>query len=397
MPDVFANNRSILHSGDGLTQTAGPPDVCKTPSPAGPVPIPYPNIAMDSDLASGTKKVKIDGNPVATEASNLSTSSGDEPGTAGGGIVSSKFKGKLTWGSSSSDVIAEGNGVVRFMEVNQFNGNVWNTILTAMGSVTTPGYGDDPIDDPNCAICGEAKGKHRVESDDAVLKLAQDLANDLRNGAFTKVVKEADAAAAAANKKYRAKKGFMIGVLVCQCTTQKKYAGISGGRQDPAWAPAKAAFEAAAGRLGLTPVSVPPVPPPLSGNTPPTPPPFGSLSAGSWADTVARVATAQGGAGGNPPLICAAPKMIQKCLGDGHKPGKMIEIWLGISTGSQVKIPKFVHVTYDFAAPGFMSPAVSTQEVQNQTFSDGDSVPSCTTCQVVATVMLCKLGQPPCP
>jgi hypothetical protein len=47
---VYANGRTILHKGDGLTQTSGSPDVCKTPSPGGPVPIPYPNVAMGGDL-----------------------------------------------------------------------------------------------------------------------------------------------------------------------------------------------------------------------------------------------------------------------------------------------------------------------------------------------------------
>ena len=97
MPTVFANGRSILHAGDGLKHTAAPPDVCKTPSPGGPVPVPYVNIASDGDLAKGTKKTKIEGKSVALESSNLSTSMGDEPGTAGGGIVSSKTKGKMTW------------------------------------------------------------------------------------------------------------------------------------------------------------------------------------------------------------------------------------------------------------------------------------------------------------
>jgi hypothetical protein len=49
MPTVFANMRSITHQGDGFTQTCAVPDVCKTPTPAGPVPIPYVNVAMDAN------------------------------------------------------------------------------------------------------------------------------------------------------------------------------------------------------------------------------------------------------------------------------------------------------------------------------------------------------------
>ena len=65
---VFANSRSILHKGDGYVQTCPIPDVCKTPSPGGPVPIPYVNIAKDGDLAKGTKKVSIEGASVALES-----------------------------------------------------------------------------------------------------------------------------------------------------------------------------------------------------------------------------------------------------------------------------------------------------------------------------------------
>ena len=64
------------------------------PPPAGPLPIPYPNKVSASDLADGSKTVKIDGEPTALEdASYCSTSSGDEGGTQGGGVVSHKTKG----------------------------------------------------------------------------------------------------------------------------------------------------------------------------------------------------------------------------------------------------------------------------------------------------------------
>jgi hypothetical protein len=77
---VTANIKEItLKAPQGVTATV--PDVCKTPSPAGPVPIPYPNIAKSSDTAKGSKKVKMDGNPVLTKRSSFEKSSGDEPGS----------------------------------------------------------------------------------------------------------------------------------------------------------------------------------------------------------------------------------------------------------------------------------------------------------------------------
>jgi uncharacterized Zn-binding protein involved in type VI secretion len=48
-------------------------------------------------LTKGSKSVTINGHPVALTDSELSVSSGNEPGTAGG-LISSKFKG--VWFSS---------------------------------------------------------------------------------------------------------------------------------------------------------------------------------------------------------------------------------------------------------------------------------------------------------
>lgn len=89
------------------------PDVCKTPSPGGPVPIPYPNIAMSKDTAEGSKSVKMDGNSIMLKGSNFSTSTGDEAGTAGGGVVSGKTKGKAEFVNYSFDVKVEGKNVPR--------------------------------------------------------------------------------------------------------------------------------------------------------------------------------------------------------------------------------------------------------------------------------------------
>ena len=63
--NVFANGRTILHQGDGLTHVCAVPDVCKTPTPGGPVPIPYVNTASEAMLAKGAKKTKIGGTPIA--------------------------------------------------------------------------------------------------------------------------------------------------------------------------------------------------------------------------------------------------------------------------------------------------------------------------------------------
>src|SRR3954466_14140587 len=90
---VNVNVRTVVHAASNGIATAFP-DVCKTPAPpAPPIPIPYPNIAMSSDTASGSQDVKMDGNPIMLESSNFATSTGDEAGSIGG-VVSSTIKGK---------------------------------------------------------------------------------------------------------------------------------------------------------------------------------------------------------------------------------------------------------------------------------------------------------------
>ena len=117
---VGANMMSVVHqSSNGVSICF--PDVCKTPTPAGPIPIPYPNIAMSSDTDKGTKKVKADGNPVCTKDSNFKTSTGDEAGSAGGGVVSSKNKGKAEFILFSFDIKFEGKNAARAMDLMLHN------------------------------------------------------------------------------------------------------------------------------------------------------------------------------------------------------------------------------------------------------------------------------------
>jgi len=117
---VGVNNLSVVHKDSGGVTIAFP-DVCKTPAPpAGPIPIPYPNIAKSSDTDKGSKKVKCDGNPVCLKDSNFSTSTGDEAGSVGG-VASSKTKGKAEFVNFSFDVKFEGKNVSRALDLMLHN------------------------------------------------------------------------------------------------------------------------------------------------------------------------------------------------------------------------------------------------------------------------------------
>lgn len=109
---VNVNMRTVVHASSNGVATAFP-DVCKTPAPpAPPVPIPYPNIAMSSDTASGSQDVKMDKNPIMLQGSNFATSTGDEAGSIGG-MVSNTIKGKAEFINYSFDVKVEGKCVPR--------------------------------------------------------------------------------------------------------------------------------------------------------------------------------------------------------------------------------------------------------------------------------------------
>ena len=113
---ININNLSLCHKQSGGISMATVPDVCKTPSPGGPVPIPYPNIALSANLAKGTTTVKADGgNMCANYGSEFSRSTGDEPGTLGG-VKSGTFMKEASWITYSFDVKLEGKGACRLTD-----------------------------------------------------------------------------------------------------------------------------------------------------------------------------------------------------------------------------------------------------------------------------------------
>jgi hypothetical protein len=148
---VGVNKLSVVHSDSGGITTAFP-DVCKTPAPpAPPIPIPYPNVAKSSDSADGTSTVKCDGNPVCVKDSNFSTSTGDEAGTAGGGVVSNKTKGKAEFVNFSFDVRFEGKNVARALDLMLHNDKNTPPFPLVQGPVIEVPKDIDEV----CLVCNE--------------------------------------------------------------------------------------------------------------------------------------------------------------------------------------------------------------------------------------------------
>jgi Domain of unknown function (DUF4150) len=111
---VYVNSRGVAHAGSG-GQSPIFPDVCKTPTPAGPVPIPYPNIGKAADTSSGPTSVTTDGQMPMTQDAKYMMSAGDEAGSAMG-VMSNKIKGACEFMMYSFDVKFEGKNVCRLAD-----------------------------------------------------------------------------------------------------------------------------------------------------------------------------------------------------------------------------------------------------------------------------------------
>jgi hypothetical protein len=113
---VNGSSNSLVHKGSNGISTATIPDVCKTPTPGGPVPLPYPNISQSATLDKGTKTVKADGGMmIAIKGSEFSMSNGDEPGSIGG-VKSNTFIKESTWILYSFDVKMDGENACRLSD-----------------------------------------------------------------------------------------------------------------------------------------------------------------------------------------------------------------------------------------------------------------------------------------
>jgi Domain of unknown function (DUF4150) len=108
---VFFNGRGAVHQGSGGMSTVFP-DVCKTPSPAGPIPIPYPNLGQATNTSAGPPSIQLDGSMPMTKDARYRLTSGDEAGSAGG-VVSSGVKGEAEFMMYSFDVKLEGKNACR--------------------------------------------------------------------------------------------------------------------------------------------------------------------------------------------------------------------------------------------------------------------------------------------
>ncbi len=101
------------------------PDVCKTPSPVGPVPIPYPNTAQLPMAQQTSMHVQFGNKPVVTEKSEIPQSNGDEAGVAGG-VKSGMNMGPATFVMGCGSVKIEGQPCIHLTCQSAQNGKSAN-------------------------------------------------------------------------------------------------------------------------------------------------------------------------------------------------------------------------------------------------------------------------------
>ena len=146
---VNGTANSLVHKGSNHFSMATVPDVCKTPSPGGPIPIPYPNISQSATLDKGTTTVKADGGMmVATKGSEFILSNGDNAGVAGG-VKSSTFMKESTWILYSFDVKMDGHNACRLTD-KKFQNHENTADLSGTGGpivVASAGATPDPPGD----------------------------------------------------------------------------------------------------------------------------------------------------------------------------------------------------------------------------------------------------------
>jgi hypothetical protein len=160
--DVFANGKEISGKATRNKSIAALPDVCLSPPapPTGPIPIPYPNTAMASQTAAGSRGVKIRKREVGLKNKSVyKKSTGNEPATRnfGMGVISHKITGPMKFAAWSMDVQIEGANVTRFMDLTTHNHvNAHNAAsCTSIAGLSVP------IEDAGCEELSQANKSAR--------------------------------------------------------------------------------------------------------------------------------------------------------------------------------------------------------------------------------------------
>ncbi|MEA1892067.1 MAG: DUF4150 domain-containing protein [Campylobacterota bacterium] len=109
------------------------PDVCLTPTPGGPVPMPYPNISLTSTALPPTTAMTIlvNGTPSLNLLSEIPLSNGDEAGV-NMGTMSGMIMGPTSYIMGSETLMLKGAPAVKLTSQTGQNGESMNTSGTCI-------------------------------------------------------------------------------------------------------------------------------------------------------------------------------------------------------------------------------------------------------------------------
>ena len=97
------------------------PDVCLTPSPAGPVPVPYPDIAATPMAVNAKYNILIDGMPAHNMGTTVPLTNGDNAGVATG-VASGMVMGQSRHLTGSFTVLLGGKPATKLTSMSLQNG-----------------------------------------------------------------------------------------------------------------------------------------------------------------------------------------------------------------------------------------------------------------------------------
>ena len=116
---VEVNNLTVVHK-DSSGVVTGFPDVCKTPSPGGPIPIPYPNIAMGPMGTPAAYNVLMGMAPAHNLSTVIPLSNGDNAGVATG-VASGTVMGPTRHLTGAFTVLVKGMPLTRLTSASLQN------------------------------------------------------------------------------------------------------------------------------------------------------------------------------------------------------------------------------------------------------------------------------------
>lgn len=113
----------------------GSPDVCLTPTPAGPVPVPYPNIAVTANCPNAVLNILMESAPTINAVATIAMSNGNEAGSVGG-VASHLIDGQCEFLMGSMTVMVDGTPLQRLTSTT--GQNCMSKSMNAPGTCLVP-------------------------------------------------------------------------------------------------------------------------------------------------------------------------------------------------------------------------------------------------------------------